>query len=237
MKKKLLSLGVVLTMLALIVGGTLAYFTDTTDTKENVFTVGKVDIELTEPNWNIDEEEVFVGHIVPGRIIEKDPTITVDTDSEDAWVFMEVEMNKYASFLKLVGLNEGWKDGDVWAEWNAAVTKGAYTKILDKWFKDVDHGKWKVMNLPELIVELEKMATGQNPVRLTLKLGYKGTLTANEKVTLFTGLTIPKTVTSTMLEDSKFNSLKNEWRINITGKAIQAEGLVTLQEAYEALYE
>lgn len=54
-----------------IVGGTLAYFTDT-DKADNVFTVGNVDIELTEPNWNEDNAE----NMYPGQIVAKDPTVT-----------------------------------------------------------------------------------------------------------------------------------------------------------------
>ena len=52
MKKKVLSLCLV-AMLAItaVVGGTMAYFTDTDDAT-NEFTVGNVDIDLTEPNWD-----------------------------------------------------------------------------------------------------------------------------------------------------------------------------------------
>ena len=48
MKKKILAVVLCVAMLAIaIVGGTLAYFTDT-DARENVFAVGNIEIELTE---------------------------------------------------------------------------------------------------------------------------------------------------------------------------------------------
>ena len=48
-KKKVLAIASVLSIAALVLSaGTLAYFTDRTDTKTNTFTLGKVNIELTE---------------------------------------------------------------------------------------------------------------------------------------------------------------------------------------------
>ena len=47
-KRKILSLAMSLCVLAIVaIGGTLAFFTDA-DNAENVFTIGKLDIELTE---------------------------------------------------------------------------------------------------------------------------------------------------------------------------------------------
>ena len=89
MKKKILVLCVVLALAATtIIGGTLAYFTDT-DNKTNTFTVGKVDITLTEPEW--DEEQA---KLMPSRVIPKDPTITVTNDSERAYTFMKVQLSE-----------------------------------------------------------------------------------------------------------------------------------------------
>ena len=48
MKKKILAFAIVFAMAAIaVVGGTMAYFTDS-DAKDNVFTTGKVDITLGE---------------------------------------------------------------------------------------------------------------------------------------------------------------------------------------------
>lgn len=69
MKKKILAITLCVAMLAImLVSGTLAYFTDEAE-KENVFTVGNVDIELEEENWE-DVEDTY-----PGQKLDKDPTV------------------------------------------------------------------------------------------------------------------------------------------------------------------
>ena len=74
-KKKIVTACLVVALLAVFaIGGSLAYFTDTEE-KDNTFTVGNVDIQLTEPNWvssgSIDAPEVY-----PGEPLAKDPTVT-----------------------------------------------------------------------------------------------------------------------------------------------------------------
>lgn len=95
-KKKIVSIALAAALAATaIVGSSLAYFTDK-DEATNTFTVGKVDIELTEPNWdaNINRD------LIPGKTIPKDPTITVAEDSETAYTFMKVQMS--ADFIDLL---------------------------------------------------------------------------------------------------------------------------------------
>ena len=62
--------------LVMVTGSAMAYFTDSEQAKNHI-TIGKVDISLTEPNWDK----------VPDK--EKDPTIT-NTGINDAFVFMKV---------------------------------------------------------------------------------------------------------------------------------------------------
>ena len=74
-KKKIITACLVVALLAVFaIGGSLAYFTDTEE-KDNTFTVGNVDIQLTEPNWvsagSVDAPEVY-----PGEPLAKDPTVT-----------------------------------------------------------------------------------------------------------------------------------------------------------------
>ena len=75
MKKKILSICLVAVIAAMaIAGASLAYFT-AEDSAENVFTVGNVAIDLTEPNWyetgKVEAEDVY-----PGEPLAKDPTVT-----------------------------------------------------------------------------------------------------------------------------------------------------------------
>ena len=66
MKKKsiLLAATAVMLVCAMSIGGMLAYFTDT-DEKTNTFTVGKVDITLTVPEWNEDEASLIPTREIP----------------------------------------------------------------------------------------------------------------------------------------------------------------------------
>ena len=64
--------------------GISAYLTDT-DSATNNFTVGKVEIELQEPNWNPDNGT----DITPNKEIDKDPKV-LNTGVNDAYIFAEV---------------------------------------------------------------------------------------------------------------------------------------------------
>ena len=78
-KKKLLTLAMVISMVAiLVVGGTIAYFTDT-DFEDNVFFTGNVEIDLQE---DFDEENA---KLMPGIDIEKAVRVK-NIGSEDAFV-------------------------------------------------------------------------------------------------------------------------------------------------------
>ena len=67
-------------------GATLAFFTDREE-KVNTFTVGNIDIQLEEPQWDPDKGR----DITPDKEVPKDPQIT-NTGANDAYVFMEVSV-------------------------------------------------------------------------------------------------------------------------------------------------
>lgn len=70
-------------------GATLAYFTDSASA-ENVITMGHVDIEVTEPGFHYENNTIT--NVVPNQVIVKDPTITVDEESEDCYVRAKITM-------------------------------------------------------------------------------------------------------------------------------------------------
>ena len=87
MKKKIALMATSLVLVvAMAVGGTLAYLTDKSETVTNTFTVGDVEITLTESTG-----ETY--HVYPGETYTKDPVITVADDSEDCWVFVKLTNN------------------------------------------------------------------------------------------------------------------------------------------------
>ena len=71
---------------AVMIGGTYAYLTDF-DTASNEFTVGKVDIDIEEPNWDPEDHK----ELLPTQEINKDPMIT-NKGSNEAYVYMEVSV-------------------------------------------------------------------------------------------------------------------------------------------------
>lgn len=99
MKKKIFALVLCVAMLAIaIVGGTLAYFTDTKD-QTNTFTAGKVEIYMDEAAVEEDTVGNLVAksngartssnqsyHLFPGMTVCKDPTIAVRSGSENAYI-------------------------------------------------------------------------------------------------------------------------------------------------------
>lgn len=94
MKKKTILVAAIAVMLvaALVVGGTLAYFTDT-DTKTNTFTVGKVDITLNEKGADgkdfQQDQKLYPGTKTQNNIA-KIVTVTNNEDSEDAYLWAEI---------------------------------------------------------------------------------------------------------------------------------------------------
>lgn len=119
-------------------GGTLAWLADKTDPVTNTFTVGSIDIDLTESE-DLDLK------MVPGKTITKDPKITVTDGSEDSYVFVKIEKSEnYGTFLENYTVADGWKlvaeEGNVsvyYREYEATtgaaeypVLKGNQVKVL-----------------------------------------------------------------------------------------------------------
>ncbi len=89
-KKKGIAVAIVL-LLVLLIGGMLAYFTDT-DEETNTFTIGgAVNIELTENSWVTGAGD----NVHPGKTIPKDPTIHNESNTTPAYVFMKVTVPCY----------------------------------------------------------------------------------------------------------------------------------------------
>lgn len=255
MKKKITALALVVAILAIaIIGGTLAYFTDTTETAKNEFTVGNVDITLSEPNWKGGTPT-----LMPGTTYAKDPTVTVETGSQDCWVFMEVELNKFNSWLRLVAQTNttdnlplfdfvdncakcAEKYDTCQGHLNADNLKTFFETpanrqaALDAWFGGINHENWVVMNWNEVWASIEASWTDSTIKVVSPIVGYKTTLAAGDKVTLFTSVTMPASVTSEQLAFSRFNTTQKNWEIKITAYAIQAAELKTLDAAYNALF-
>ena len=74
------------------VTGTLAWYT-ANDEITNTFTVGNIEMTLTETKIGTENEMTSEDQqykIVPGVDIKKDPTVTIQANSEDCYVFVQV---------------------------------------------------------------------------------------------------------------------------------------------------
>lgn len=101
MKKKTLALVLALTLLvAGVVGSTLAWLTDQTAEVKNTFTVGDINIGLTETTTDYK--------MVPGNTIAKDPTVTVKANSEACWLFVKVTKSTDLKDFITYAIAEGW---------------------------------------------------------------------------------------------------------------------------------
>lgn len=104
MKKKVLSIVAVVLVLCCAIGGTLAWLTDKTASVKNTFTVGDINIELTETTTNYK--------MVPGNTISKDPKVTVKANSEACWLFVKVEKSANFDSFMTYDMADGWTQGD-----------------------------------------------------------------------------------------------------------------------------
>lgn len=83
------------------VAGTLAWLTDKTEPVVNTFTVGDINITLTESD-NLDLK------MVPGQPISKDPKVTVKAGSEACWLFVRVEKSVNFDGFMTFEMADGW---------------------------------------------------------------------------------------------------------------------------------
>lgn len=215
MKKKTVMLVAAIAMiLCLAVGGTLAYFTDTTKTATNTFTMGNVKIELDEAKvvadnngeYTATEERVTKNtyeNLYPGQVVPKDPTV-YNNGSQDAFVRINVEITDFNAAGLLFNDAEGTFPN---------------VKFADV-FGDYVADNWTVTN------NLKDAMFGKKPMTFTFTLKEK--LVANDEVTLFKTVAIPASL------DNVEANLLSGMNMNITAEAIQAAGFGSAAEAFAA---
>lgn len=122
LKPMLIAMAVVL-LLGCVTGGTLAWLTSTTGEVINTFTVGDINIELTESE-NLDLK------MIPGYTIAKDPMVTVKANSEKCYLFVKLtKSNNFDSFMTF----------ETATGWNAVSGQtGVYYRIVEASGSDQD---------------------------------------------------------------------------------------------------
>ncbi len=219
-KKVLLGVSGAALLVAGSIAGTLAYLTSTEEVV-NTFTIGKVDIDLTEtevdssgtPVKNEETGEIQrteTGneyHLVPGAKYVKDPMITVKAESEEAYVRMLVTINNYEAFTEVLGVD-------------------IFDGVSNEWTTDAD---WLDVSEDGTVATLQFRYP--NPVD-----GFDddGKATEKELPKLFTGLNIPETLNGDDLNTLYTGNEETDFKITVVGHAIQSIGFTDDDAAWTA---
>ena len=99
MKKRIVTIALVIALLATCFAGTYAYLTDSYAIA-NTFTVGNVYIELTETGA-VNGKNAY--HLIPNNSYTKDPTITLKAGSENAWIAAKITFSNKDAYALLSG--------------------------------------------------------------------------------------------------------------------------------------
>lgn len=215
MKKKITAVALVVALLAVgIIGGTLAYFTDTGKVT-NTFTSGNVAIELSEAQVKKDAttgnlvEDTDADRIVdtaangavqsyklfPGMTVCKDPTITVGADSEDAYVAFKCTIK--GDLLDLYGAD----DADPKTYYNLDVNKFLSGGLIAegatmKWTED---GKMYFEDDNGYYYQIAENGNKGEDSEWVMWTFVKAVQHANDTVTLFNTLTVDKDFNNTQM--------------------------------------
>ncbi|MBR6754093.1 MAG: SipW-dependent-type signal peptide-containing protein [Clostridia bacterium] len=222
MSKKTIILVVSLVLaLAVGLGGTLAFLTDR-DSEINVFTVGNVDIDLTE-------DFVQGSELVPGVDVEKD-VVVENVGNNSAWVWTTI------------AIPAGMDNPD--ASKNSLHFNYAKENVGDGlWTWTDENGAW-------MVAENKKMTEDDETLYNVYTVMYQSPLAPGEvtpsamtKVYLDAHVDIDPDGNMFHVENGVVTDL--EWNVNEDGApkmyvaayAIQTEGFATVQEAYKAYGE
>ena len=116
------------------IGGTLAWLTDQTTPVVNTFTVGDININLSESTGVQQQDGTRDYHFVPGATLAKDPKVSVTAGSEACYLFVHVvEANNTvlntATGEKVINwsIASGWKPVMI----NGVAQTGYYYREVD----------------------------------------------------------------------------------------------------------
>jgi len=253
MKKQILAVSAVLGIAALVLSaGTLAYFTDK-DTKTNTFTLGKVDITLKEYDHDknpFEQDQKLMPGSSSTTAVPKEATVTLASDSENAWVWMEVlipsalynsktstnESNNALHYNQFINFLAGDKyEGKTSTNANAV-------KASAHW--DADH-QWSLLTYVD-----EVTIDGKTYSRL--RTTHKDIMKANEEsspaisqiyldddVKMVEGKVYIPTGQETAggKYTGAFAEYTGDWKVIVNAYAVQADGLANVDAAVAAYTE
>ena len=201
------------------IAGTMAYLTSTKDVK-NTFTVGQVGIELHETG-ETNRPDGTIGldlHLIPGKAVAKDPTVTILKDSEKCYVRMKVTVSNVEKLKKAFnGLTYTGVHGNNISYINDDVFN--LHLIVDGWKAE----DWEYISHNEGVYEFryvgELASDGVIPQNTT-----KDTVLP----ALFTTITLPTDMTNELIQNLE------DVDITVTAEAIQADTFADADDAWDA---
>lgn len=210
MKKKVISIALVIALIAVIAVGSFAYFTDT-KSANNTFTMGNVNIKLDETNINDPQGDRVTANtynVYPGAVVTKDP-IVHNTGANAAYIRATVNVSNWMNLVAAY-----------YPEFKATFPNDDYKAALNLLVGQLGEG-WSVVG----VVAGDTFTIGQFDAKFILK--YDGTLAANEATTaMFQTVTVPAGIDNASA--SSFSSVK------VVAQAIQADGFDTWEDAFAA---
>lgn len=226
MKRKIISLALVVCLIAIAAVGTLAYFTDK-DSVKNTFTVGQVDINLDEAVVEKDDSGKYVvtdtrtedgctyEDIYPGELIAKDPTVT-NVGSYDAYTRVIVKLpTSFVSFMLK------YYAGD-----NYTGTADEVEAVISQMFVGYDADNWDYVTS----IDAADLFASPRVDNTLFVFDYNGILAPDEKVTLFTGIQMPAGMTNEDVTDYALSS----FTMDITAYATQTKGFAADEATFVA---
>ena len=100
--KKILSIvALVLCIAGFAITTTTAFLISRAGPVENVFTIGDIRLSLTETTGESYQ-------LIPGKVVDKNPTVTVHGGSEDCWLFVKVTKSKDFDEYIEYEIADGW---------------------------------------------------------------------------------------------------------------------------------
>jgi len=213
---------------AMAIGGTMAFLTDSEEVT-NHFSVGDLDITITEPKWDDDGDDNGTPDdpsddtpgdgedLVPGDTREKDPTITA------------VEGDSYMRVIMSVQNRDGTaiKDKDRLNKILATIRYADPALSEDNSYKLADIATYKTVN-NKFTLDGGKSSSDTNATGVYY-YNYNEIFKQGDKVKLFTNVIIPADWEREDLE------VLGEYQIVIQAQAIQKESFADADEAFAAL--
>ncbi len=219
-RKYLIAILSICLVAVMAIGGTLAYLTDK-DEATNTFTVGDLDITLTEPNWN---DETDGKDLVPGDTEVKDPTVTEVKNNSYMRVIMTVVDSEGNTITDADRLNLILKTVRFDSTYNATTAPATVgTKLVEgNKYSLADLTDVPMVNSAFTLVE-DKSSAG------VYYYNYNSILEKDAKAVLFTNIVIPTDWNQTQLQTL------GSYKIQLQAQAIQTDGFSNSTDAFAAL--